>query len=195
MHSNAQGFLSPYSFSIDYYDNIYTLPTVASIKPTGQDVAGLVTELISEPGVCTPLITVRDTIYSSTEVPGLDSSQAPGSPGSGTVATPSTVTYRGRRKTESCSFYNGKKFLIPSQRFQDCMSLSQEGFILPSVHVAKKNKLKRGHHLAVGRAPVSCATWKDLKPSPRGTYGCGWRSRRTGRGFPNTDCQNCPNIP
>lgn len=92
MLSNAQGLLSPYSFSIDYYDNIYTLPTVASIKPAGQDVAGLVTELISKPGVCTPLITVRDTVYSSTKVPGLDSSQAPGSPASSTIATPSTVT-------------------------------------------------------------------------------------------------------
>lgn len=102
--SSAQGLLSPYSFSIDCYDNIYTLPTVASIKPAGQDVAGLVTELISEPGVCTPLITVRDTVYSSAKVPGLDNAQAPGSPASGTVATSSTVTCRrrGQRQNLAC---------------------------------------------------------------------------------------------
>lgn len=91
----------------------YTLPTVASIKPTGQDIAGLVAKFISEPGICTSLITVRDTVYSSSKLPGLSKSNTPGSPATCNIATPSAVTCTRGRRTESYCTCNLKKKIVP----------------------------------------------------------------------------------
>lgn len=86
-----------------------TLPTIASIKPTGQNIAGLVTELIGEPGICTSLVTIRDTAYSPTELPGLSDSETPRASTSWNIATRCTATCRGTRKTESCYVYHLEK--------------------------------------------------------------------------------------
>lgn len=96
---NIVGLVWEKSYFIQFMKMI--LSTVTSIKPTGQDVAGLVTELISKPGICTSLVTVRDTVYSSTKLPGLSDSDIPGTPTSRSVATAATVTCRERRKEES----------------------------------------------------------------------------------------------
>lgn len=46
--------------TISVYWNLLTLATVTRIKTTGEHIAGLVTELVCQPGVGTTLITVGD---------------------------------------------------------------------------------------------------------------------------------------
>lgn len=53
-----------------------TLATVAGVEPASQDVAGLVAELVSQPGIGTALAAVGDTAESTTELPGLTTGHA-----------------------------------------------------------------------------------------------------------------------
>ena len=197
-----------------FYGNKYTLPTVASIKPTGQDIASLVTELISKPGISTSLITVRNTVQTSAKLPGLSNSNTPSTPASCDVATPATVTCRGRKRTGSlCAYHtyqddvliilNKGQFLFLNSAIEINAYISaRKGS--PRFHVPlEENKLKRGHHLPEDQAwddqalaLTSCAALK-YELAPRGVWGaCGGCVEEQGnrKRLLKTDCQNCQNM-